>query len=142
VENSLEPSKMSSSKNKATSPLISKLEEKLRLHLQLDLDIVSNHGLSLLLWGACLALGGGKATCDLWTNLEQLIKILKMLGTDIHSSNCSYVCEFLLLLEWKNTLQGEALLLHDGRHYWTSTTQLNWLLQFASSTKGTSTYCT
>ncbi len=66
MENNLEPSKTSSYKNKATSPFILKLEEKLRLHLQLDLNIVSNHGLNLLLWGTCLALSGGKTTYDLW----------------------------------------------------------------------------
>jgi len=106
---------MSSSKNKATSPLIIKLEEKLGLHLQLDLDIVLDHGLSLLLWGVCLALGVGKATCDLWTNLEWLVKNLKMMGTDICSSNCSHVYGLCVLLEQKNTLQGEALLLDYGR---------------------------
>jgi hypothetical protein len=133
---------MSSFKTKATSPFISNLEKKLRLHLQLDLDIVSKHGLSLILWGACLASVGGKAPCDLWINLEWLVKILKMLGTNIRSSNYSYVWGFCLLLKWNNTLQGEALLLDYGKHYWTSTTQLNWLLEFASSTQGISTYCT
>ncbi len=116
MEKSLEPSKTSSYKNKATSPFILELEEKIGLHLQLDLNIISNHGLNLLLWGACLALGGGKTTYDLWIGLEWLVKNLKMLGIDIHPSNSNCVFGFHLLLEQENTLQGEALLLECGRH--------------------------